>query len=61
MDINGLHQIVIFLREDFKTFKNNDFHELEVKVDKLSTKIAWIMGGFTVLNGLIWMLIKVLG
>ena len=61
MDINGLHEIVKNLREDFLLFKSNDFHGLERKVDKLSTKIAWIMGGFTVLNGLVWALIKVLG
>jgi len=60
MDINGLHQIVIFLREDFKAFRNNEFHSLEEKVNKLSVKIAWMLGGFTVLNGLVWVLIKIL-
>ena len=60
MDINGLHQIVNNLRDDFKEFKNNDFSCLEKKVDKLSVKIGWIMGGFTVLNGLVWVLIKIL-
>ena len=61
MDINGLHEIVKNLREDFLTFKNNDFVHLEKKVDKLSTKIAWIMGGFTIVNGLVWVLLRVLG
>jgi len=61
MDVNGLHQLVGYLREDFKTFKNNDFRCLETKVDKLSVKIAWMLGGFTVLNGLVWVLVKVLG
>ena len=68
MDINGLHEIVKNLREDFNLFKTNDFHALEEKTDgiekavsKLSVKIAWIMGGFTVINGLVWVLIKVLG
>jgi len=61
MDINGLHQIVIFLREDFKTFRNNEFKHLSERVDKLSVKIAWMLGGFTVVNGLVWVLVKVLG
>lgn len=61
MDINGLHQIVIFLREDFKAFRNNEFKHLSERVDKLSVKIAWMLGGFTVLNGLVWVLVKVLG
>ena len=61
MDIDGLHLLIGYLREDFKSFKNNDFHELKGKVDKLSVRIAWIMGGFTVVNGLIWVLVKVLG
>lgn len=61
MDINGLHQLIGYLREDFKSFQNNEFHSLQLKVEKLSVKIAWILGGFTVLNGLIWVLIKVLG
>lgn len=60
MDINGLHQLIGYLRDDFKDFKKNDFTHLEEKVDKLSTKIAWILGGFTVLNGLVWVLIKIL-
>ena len=60
MDINGLHQIVNNLRDDFKDFKKNDFTHLSEKVDKLSTKIAWMLGGFTVLNGLVWVLIKIL-
>ena len=61
MDVNGLHQLVGYLREDFKAFKNNDFRHLSDRVDKLSVKIAWMLGGFTALNGLIWVLIKVLG
>ena len=44
MDINGLHQIVNNLRDDFKEFKKNDFHGLEAKVDKLGSKVAWIVG-----------------
>ncbi len=44
MDIEGLHQLIGYLREDFKSFKNNDFKHLEERVEKLGTKIAWIMG-----------------
>ena len=61
MDIDGLHLLVGYLREDFKAFRNNEFKHLSDRVDKLSTKIAWIMGGFTVINGLVWVFIKVLG
>lgn len=61
MDIDGLHQLIGYLREDFKTFKNNEFKHLSERVDKLGVKIAWMLGGFTVLNGLVWVLIKVLG
>ncbi len=61
MTVKELFEYVKEFKEEFKEFKKNDFHGLEKKVDKLSVKIAWIMGGFTVLNGLIWMLIKVLG
>ena len=60
MDINGLHQIVIFLREDFKSFKNNDFHELEVKVDKISSKVAWIVGIISGIGIAVSILIRVL-
>lgn len=44
MDIQGLHQLIIFLREDFKAFKNNEFTHLSEKVEKLGVKIAWIVG-----------------
>ena len=44
MDINGLHQIVNNLRDDFKDFKKNDFAHLSEKVDKLGSKVAWIVG-----------------
>ena len=44
MDIQGLHQLIIFLREDFKAFKNNEFTHLSEKVDKLGSKVAWIVG-----------------
>lgn len=49
MDINGLHQLINYLRDDFKDFKKNDFTHLEEKVDKLVVKIALIVGGISVL------------
>lgn len=61
MSIDELREVVEKLREDFDLFRSNDFHDLKKKVDRLSTKIIWIMGGFTVLNGIIWMLITILG
>ncbi len=50
MDLNGLHEIVKNLREDFLIFKNNDFHSLEKKVEKLSSKVAWIVGTISALT-----------
>ena len=44
MDLNGLHQLIGYLREDFKNFQNNEFHDLRLKVEKLGTKVAWIVG-----------------
>lgn len=57
MDLEGVYEIVKNLRNDFLTFKSNDFLCLEKKVDKISTKVAWIMGViggiFTIANILI--------
>jgi len=47
MDIDGLHELVKNLREDFNAFKTNDFHNfhtLQEKVDKLGVKVGWIVG-----------------
>ena len=50
MDINGLHQLINYLREDFKDFKKNDFTHLSEKVDKLVVKIALIVGAISALT-----------
>lgn len=59
MDIEGLHQLIIFLREDFKAFKNNDFHELQLKVDKLVVKIAVIVGAISALTVVANILVRI--
>lgn len=61
MDINGLHQLINYLREDFKDFKKNDFAHLEEKVDKLVVKICLIVGGISVLAVVINVLARVYG
>jgi len=61
MDIDGLHQLIIFLREDFKSFKNNDFAHLEEKVDKLVVKIALIVGAISALTVVANIVVRVLG
>lgn len=61
MTVKELFEYVKEFKEEFKDFKSNDFQCLEKKVDRLSVRIAWIMGGFTVVNGLVWVLVKVLG
>jgi len=50
MDLGGLHQLINYLREDFKDFKKNDFAHLEDKVDKLVVKIALIVGAISALT-----------
>ena len=44
MTIRELFDYVKEFKKEFKDFKTNDFHELEVKVDKISSKVAWIVG-----------------
>ena len=61
MDIDGLHQLINYLREDFKVFKNNDFRCLEEKVDKLVVKIALIVGAISALTLVGNILVRVLG
>ena len=67
MDLNGLRQLIKNLREDFQNFKTNDFHNLESKVDrldcrmdKLSTKVAWIVGIISALGLVANILLRVL-
>jgi len=59
-EIKQLTKAVEKLYEDFSTFLTNDFHDLTKKVNRLSTKIIWIVGSYTVLNGIVWTLIMVL-
>lgn len=44
MTIKDLFEYVKEFKEEFKIFKSNDFHELETKVDKISIRVAWIVG-----------------
>ena len=59
-ELELLTKTVKQLHEDFSLFLSNDFHDLKERVRKLSGKIIWIMGIYTVLNGIIWILIMVL-
>lgn len=61
MDIDGLHQLINFLRDDFKEFKKNDFAHLEEKVDKLVVRIALIVGGISALAVVINILARIYG
>lgn len=60
MDLNGLHLLIGYLREDFKAFKANDFHKLEIKVEKISSKVAWIVGLISGIGIAVSILIRVL-
>ena len=44
MTVKELFEYVKEFKEEFKEFKSNDFHELEVKVDKIGSRVAWIVG-----------------
>lgn len=59
--LKQLNKTVRKLCRDFNLFLTHDFHDLTKRVGRLSTKIIWIMGIYTVLNGIIWILITVLG
>ena len=61
MDIDGLHQLINYLREDFKSFKKNDFAHLSEKVDKLIVKIALIVGAISALTVVANILVRVYG
>ena len=61
MDINGLHEIVKKLREDFLTFKNNEFRCVEKKVDKIAVKVALIVGAISALTVVANILARVYG
>ena len=44
MTVKELFEYVREFKTEFNTFKSNDFHELEIKVDKLGSRVAWIVG-----------------
>ena len=69
MDTNGLNQIIGNLKEeilrdvkeikdDFHTFKTEEFYPLVKKVDKMWTKVAWVLGGYFVLNIVAWVVVR---
>lgn len=71
MDMNGIQKIVEGLKEeilrdvkemkeDFHNFKKEDFAPLVEKVGKIQTKVAWIVGGFSVLNIVVLIIFKLL-
>ena len=68
MEINELHLLIGYLREDFKDFKNNDFghlsekvEKIEEKINKLAFKIAVIVGAISAVTVVINILAKVYG
>ena len=63
MDINGLHQLIGYLREDFKIFKKNDFKHLRDKVDAQGRTTVWLfitlIGGLlSIIGGLVLLIIR---
>ncbi len=44
MTVKELFEYVKEFKTEFNTFKSNDFHELEAKVDKIGVRVAWIVG-----------------
>ena len=68
MEINELHLLIGYLREDFKDFKKNDFRHLsekvekiEEKINKLALKIAVIVGAISAVTVIINILARVYG
>lgn len=60
MTVKELFEYVKEFKEEFKAFKSNDFHELEVKVDKIGVRVAWIVGIISALTLVGNVLIRVL-
>ena len=63
MDVNGLHQIIGYLREDFKAFKNNDFKHLREKVEGQGRTTFWLfitlIGGLlSIVGGLVLLIVR---
>ena len=60
MTVKELFEYVKEFKGEFNIFKANDFHELEIKVDKIGTKVAWIVGIISALTLVGNVLIRVL-
>jgi hypothetical protein len=60
MTVKELFEYVKEFKDEFKEFKSNDFTHLEEKVDKISTKVAWVVGIVSGLGIAINILIRVM-
>lgn len=68
MEINELHLLIGYIREDFKDFKKNDFghlaekvEKIEEKINKLAVKIAVIVGAISAVTVIINILVRIYG
>ena len=60
MTVKELFEYVKEFKGEFKAFKSNDFHELEIKVDKIGIRVAWIVGIISALTLVGNVLIRIL-
>lgn len=60
MTVKELYDLVLLFHKDFKEFKKNDFTHLEHRVDRISVKVAWIVGVIFVLSVVSHVLLRVL-
>ena len=60
MTVKELFEYVKEFKEEFKAFKSNDFHDLEVKVDRISIRVALIVGVISALTLVANVLLRVL-
>lgn len=61
MTVKELFEYVKEFKAEFNTFKSNDFHELETKVDKIGVRVAWVVGVISALTLVGNILLRVLG
>lgn len=61
MNVDELHLLIGYLREDFKEFKKNEFAHLVEKVDRLSIRVALIVGAISALTVVANILVRILG
>ncbi len=59
-DLKELRDELSDFKDEFHAFKREEFIPLRNKVDKISTRVAWILGGFSALNITIWVIFKIL-